>query len=138
MKRLIILIGTESKDIQTLIRFLEEEKFRVAIEMPHQEISPLSRKIQEGGCRAVIIDLDGVSFKPYYFRDLKRRHPQLNVIGLSERSFHPELADAISSHMYACLKKPVDTDEISYLLKGIFNNAEGAPLPDPSERSDET
>jgi DNA-binding NtrC family response regulator len=138
MKRLIILMGTESKETQTLIRFLEAERFQVEIETPQQDISPLSRLIKEEGCRAVIIDLDDLSFESHYFRDLKRQNPKLNVIGLSEKPFHPELAEAISNHIYACLKKPVDTDEISYLLKGVFNNTEESEMHDPSVRGNET
>ena len=138
MKRLIIFMGTETEDAHTLVRFLEVEGFQVEIEAPHQHISLFSRQVREVGCQTVIIDLDDLPFESRYFRDLKRQNPKLNVIGLSEKSFHPELAEAISIHMYACLKKPVDTDEISYLLKSVFDNTEGPERHDPTVRSDET
>ena len=124
MKRLIVLIGTEQRESQKLSRFFQAEKFRVTVEKSFKDPSLLSQRIQDSECRAVVIDLEGAHFQPHFFRDLKRLNPKLNIIGVSKKSFHPELEEAIGKHMYACLKKPIDTDEISYLLKGIFNSTE--------------
>jgi len=33
-----------------------------------------------------------------------------------------ELKEAISKHIFACLRKPVDSNELLYLLKTIFEN----------------
>ena len=38
---------------------------------------------------------------------------------LSFDKFHPELKDAICYHIYACLNKPIDPDELLYWLKCI-------------------
>ena len=69
-----------------------------------------------------MIDLDDLPVAKNFFRELKEIDPSLNIMGLSSRSFHPELEDAISKYIYACLRKPVDTDELLYLLKSIYKN----------------
>ena len=39
----------------------------------------------------------------------------------SKDRFHPELKDAICYHIYACLNKPVDPDEMVFWIKSIFD-----------------
>jgi DNA-binding NtrC family response regulator len=67
----------------------------------------------------MIIVLDTLPVDKLFFRDLKRLHPMMNIIGLSKQSFHPELEEAISQHIFACVNKPVDPEEIIFLLKSI-------------------
>ncbi len=78
-------------------------------------------------CRTLILNLDNVSVTNKAIRELKRKKPWLNIIALSERQFHPELEEAIREHISVCLAKPVDSDELLYWLKSIFENNE---IPD--------
>jgi hypothetical protein len=41
---------------------------------------------------------------------------------MSSDRFHPELKDAICYHIYACLTKPLDYDELLYWLRCIEDN----------------
>ena len=52
-------------------------------------------------------------------RDLKKKH-YITIIAVSERKLHPELAESMGSHIFASLVKPVDPDDLEYLLKGVF------------------
>jgi len=122
MERQIILIGADKKEIQKLRRLLEGQKFQVTAEKPDMNISHLSQRIQNSACRAFLIDLDSMPLEASFFRDIKRKNPSINIMGVSDRPFHPELEEAISSYMYACLKKPVDEDEFLYLIKSIYKN----------------
>jgi hypothetical protein len=38
----------------------------------------------------------------------------------SAKRFHPELQDAIQHHIYACLNKPVDPDELLFWVKSVY------------------
>ena len=73
-------------------------------------------------CRALILNLDNVVVTNKILRDIKRKNPQLNIIALSERQFHPELEEVIRNHISVCLTKPLDSDELIFWLKGIFEN----------------
>ncbi len=77
-------------------------------------------------CSALILNLDNVAVTNKILRELKRRKPLLNIIALSERQFHPELEEAIRYHISVCLGKPVDSDELIFWLKSIFENKDGA------------
>jgi DNA-binding NtrC family response regulator len=71
----------------------------------------------------VILDLDDPVVDNRVIRNAKRTRPAMQIIGISKRPFHPELKEAISKHIYACLCEPVDPEELVYLVKSIFCNA---------------
>lgn len=72
--------------------------------------------------RALVLNLDNVPVTNKVVRELKRKKPQLNIIALSGLQFHPELEEAIREHISVCLATPVDSDELLYWLKSIFEN----------------
>jgi DNA-binding NtrC family response regulator len=79
----------------------------------------------------VILDLDTLAPDNRFFRELKRNTPGLNVLALSSRSYHPGLEEAMGSHIYACLAKPLDPEEFLYWMKSVAENlvalAEASP-----------
>jgi len=78
--------------------------------------------IAENDCRVLILNLDLVAATNKVFRKLKANRPLLNIIALSKRQIHPELEEAIREYISVCLAKPVDTDELVYWLRTIFEN----------------
>ena len=79
----------------------------------------LENHLSQKDCRIVILDLDSVPTDTFFFRQLKRSHPGLKIIVASRQSYHPELEEAMSHHIFAIISKPVDPDEIVFLLKNI-------------------
>ena len=71
---------------------------------------------------AVILDLDTVPVNNQFFRGLRKIHPQLHMLGVSKLSYHPGLEEVIGSHLFACLVKPLDIEELSFMLKSISEN----------------
>jgi DNA-binding NtrC family response regulator len=86
-------------------------------------ISEMSEYMGEKDCRALIVNLDSTPVNNTILRDLKKKKPMMNIIALSERQFHPELAEALRDHINVCLKKPVDQDELIFWMKSIFENS---------------
>jgi CheY-like chemotaxis protein len=84
----------------------------------------MDQYLGESDCRAIILNLDNVSVTNKILRDLKRKNPLINIIGLSERQFHPELEEALREYISVCLAKPVDPDELTYWLRTIYENNE--------------
>jgi DNA-binding NtrC family response regulator len=70
----------------------------------------------------VILDMDTVPADNRWFRELKRQAPDLHVLALSSRPYHPGLEEAMSSHIYGCLAKPLDPEEFRYWMKSIAEN----------------
>ena len=82
----------------------------------------LESEIGETGRQVIILDLDTLPVNNRLFRTLRSKNPGICIIGLSSRPYHPELEEAMSKHIYACLSKPVDHEELIYWLKSISEN----------------
>ena len=119
MKKEIAVVNSDKKQCQALCNVLGNRGYRA---IPINSLSGLEKYHKASRCRTVIIDLDNLPMDKHFFRDLKTINPSLCIMGLSARSFHPELEEAISHHIYACLKKPVEPEELIYLLKSIYEN----------------
>jgi DNA-binding NtrC family response regulator len=68
---------------------------------------------------AVFMDIDSVAVDNRVIRELAADYPATPFLCISRDRVHPELKDAIGNHVYACLTKPVDMDEITYWLRCI-------------------
>jgi DNA-binding NtrC family response regulator len=73
---------------------------------------------------ALIIDLDHSSPDNRRLKEFRQKNPTLCLIGLSSRSFHPELEEALSRYIDACFVKSAGYEDLLYWLKAVFS-----PLP---------
>jgi DNA-binding NtrC family response regulator len=70
----------------------------------------------------IVLDLDDAYITNQAIRDLKMKHPLVHLIAISSRPFHPELKESLRSYLYACASKPVDVEELMYLVTSIFRD----------------
>jgi DNA-binding NtrC family response regulator len=112
-----ILFMNAAPEENTGISFLLEE----ADFSTHSVASPaeLKKKMREASIMAVIIDLDSVTVDNRTIKDLALQVPNIPFLFVSKESFHPELKDSIRDYVYACLTKPIDSEELNYWLKSI-------------------
>ena len=82
-------------------------------------LKDLEPELKKDSKVAVILDLDTVPVNNQFLRGLRKTHPQLDILGISELSFHPGLEEVIGSHLLACLVKPLDAEELCFWLKSI-------------------
>ena len=82
-------------------------------------LEALKQRMAGNDILAVIIDIDSVPVDNRTIRDLTVQNPTIYFFCLSERRFHPELEDAIGTHIYACINKPIDPDELFYWIDSI-------------------
>ncbi len=66
-----------------------------------------------------IFDLNSLSVTNQLLEQYSKTMPGLYMIVISSRTFHPELRESMATCLTACLTKPVDLNELVYLLKGI-------------------
>ena len=117
MEKGIVVLDANKKQCQGICSFLDDLDYRAT---PMHSVENLSEFIQNGNFGLLILDLDTIEVDKTLFRKLKRTKPSLSILGLSSRSFHPELEEAMSSHIYACLSKPLDEEELLYWVKSLF------------------
>ena len=116
MEKGIVVLDANKKQCQGICSFLHELNYRAT---PMYSVKDMSEFIQGNHCGLLILDLDTIEVDKTLFRKLKRNKPSLSIVGLSSRSFHPELEEAMSSHIYACLSKPLDEEELIFWVKSL-------------------
>ena len=119
MQKCILVVNTDKKQCRELCELLEKERYCVSA---LHSIQNLESHLEEKKILAVIIDIDTVPIDNRTVRKLTLKFPGIYFFCLSEKPFHPELKDAICYHIYACLNKPVDEDELFYFLRSIDEN----------------
>ncbi len=119
MVKQILVLDKNQEQCRDLCELLGESHYPAA---PIHSIRNLQDHLEEKKCLAVIVDIDTVPINNRTIRDLTLRFPGVYFFCLSEQPFHPELKDAICYHIYACLNKPVDQDELFYFLRSIYEN----------------
>lgn len=119
MKKGIVILDADQKQCRDLCLDLEKNRYTAS---PVHSIENLVERLNETDYLAVIIDIDTIAIDNRTVRELTIKYPGVYFFCLSKDRFHPELKDAICYHIYACLKKPVDLDELFYWLRSIYKN----------------
>ena len=129
MQGMVVVVDANLDERQELCRLLEQSRYQTS---PMQSLAELLNHLRASACHAVILDLDSLPVDNRFIRNLCKENPDLCVIGISGRSFHPELEEAIRTHISACLSKPVNVEELTYWLKSICS---GEPSSRASPRT---
>jgi DNA-binding NtrC family response regulator len=119
MQKRILIINTDKKQCRELGELIEKEHYSVSA---LHSLQNLETRLEGNKFQAVIIDIDAVPIDNRTIRKLTLKFPEVYFFCLSVQPFHPELKDAICYHIYACLNKPVDEDELFYFLRSIYEN----------------
>ncbi|MBT8370562.1 MAG: hypothetical protein HKO68_13590 [Desulfobacterales bacterium] len=117
----VIVLDADTTQSQNLIVFLNDNAYTAT---PINSLTNMDQYMADTDCRAVVLNLDNISVTNKILRDLKQKKPSINIIAHSKRQFHPELEEALREYISVCLAEPVDTDELDYWLKSVFENNE--------------
>jgi len=115
----VVVVNADRQESLEIVALLTDLAYRPT---PLYKLGDLARHLRKNPARVVILDLDTMAADNQFFRTLKKEHPDLVVLSTSSRTYHPELEEALGSHVYACLGKPLDQDELSYWLRSIIDN----------------
>lgn len=115
-KKTILFMNTDLEESTSISFLLKEADFStLSVASPAE----LKKKMREASFTAVIIDLDSVAVDNRTIKDLALQFPTISFLFVSKERFHPELKDSIRDYVYACLTKPIDSEELNYWLKSI-------------------
>jgi len=119
MEKSILVIDANKKQCRELCEMLENGRFKAAALYSSDS---LQEKMEVTEFQAVFWDIDTVSVDNRTIRDLTIKFPDVYFFCLSSRPFHPELQDAICYHIFACINRPINPDELFYWLKSIHED----------------
>jgi len=120
MEKKILVLYADVTGCQELVKLLAGRQYNTT---SIHILSDLEGHLEKGGYLTVILDIDSVPVDNRVMRELTIKYPEVHFLCTSKDRFHPDLKDAICYHIYACLTKPVDPDEIFYLLRSIYEDA---------------
>lgn len=124
MKNKIIVLDANRDSRHELCSILNSKNYPFT--MTHA-LSSLEELFESGQYVAVIVDIDSVPVDNRTIRKLALKYSGVRFLCTSKDRFHPELKNAICYHIYACLNKPVDPDELLFWIKSIY---EEEKIPD--------
>lgn len=124
MKKKIIILDADQESSEEVSSILSTKSYPLA----HSCGLPLlDDELASGQYVAVVLDIDTIQIDNRKIRELAIKYPAVRFLCTSKDRFHPELRDAICYHIYACLNKPVDPDELLFWIKSIYEEDE---IPD--------
>ena len=124
MKKKIVVLDAGPKSSSELSNILNSKNYPYTVKTA---LSSLEEAFESDQYVAVILDIDSIPVDNRTIRDLAINYPGVCFLCTSKDRFHPELKDAICYHIYACLNKPVDPDELLFWIKSIY---EEEKIPD--------
>ena len=119
MQKAVLVLDANKKQCRELCELLDSGQFKATALYSTRN---LEKSIKDTGCQAIFWDIDTVSVDNRTVRELTIKFPGVYFFCLSRHPFHPELQDAICYHIYACINRPVDPDELFYWLRSINEN----------------
>ena len=125
MQKRILVVDAVRKQCRQVCTLLEKRGYPAT---PMHSILNLGRSLAGGEYRVVILDIDTVAVDNRMIRELTIKYPGVIFFALSAYRFHPELKDAICYHIFACINKPVDPDELFYWLRCIYEDESNASI----------
>jgi DNA-binding NtrC family response regulator len=124
MKKKIVVLDANQNSREELTNILNSKNYPLT---QAHALSSLEEFLASDLYVAVVLDIDSVPVDNRTIRELAIKYPGVRFLCTSKDRFHPELKDAICYHIYACMNKPIDSDELLYWLKSIYEEEE---IPD--------
>lgn len=116
VETLIVIVGKNNDGYQSLIQLLQGEGYKgITI----KSVKALEAYLSQKECMAVLIDIDSVLVENRKVRELTVQYPNSPFLCMSDKKYHPKLKETICYHVYACINKSIDPEEIFYLLRSI-------------------
>ena len=95
----------------------------------------MTERLHNGNFYAVIIDIDMASVDNRTICSIARSIARPSILCVSQKRLHPDLQNAIRDCAYACMTKPIDSQELFYWLRCIGDAEEEARDPPPKNTS---
>ena len=124
MGRKVILISKNTNELKQIYEVLSKNNYAYHC---IEKIDQIKIALDSIASNCIILDLDFINIDNRTIRELTVKYPSIYFLCMSKDRFHPELEDAICYHIYACLTKPLDYDELLYWLRCIDNELDSNP-----------
>jgi DNA-binding NtrC family response regulator len=112
----VAVVDADKRACRALCALLEQARIPAA---SFHTLTVLTERLSKEPVAVLIVDLDGLPVDNTFFRSLKKQYPDLHILCLSSRTYHPGLEEAMGEHICASLGKPLNPEELFYWLKAF-------------------
>ena len=112
----ILIVNSDANECREIADLLSESGYGYE---SVDSLEGLRSRLDSAGFMAVLLDVDSIQVENRTIRELVLKFPGVPFLCTSRDRFHPELKDAICYHIFACITKPVDPEELLYWLRCI-------------------
>ena len=114
MKKEILVFDADDRQPEIIAEILLDRSYSI---VAIASLTTVLHEVKQRRFPVVLWDVDTIPAEIRDLKEIQRINPNSIIIALSERKFHPELEEALRTHFFACLTKPLDPAELIYLLK---------------------
>lgn len=122
----ILIANSDSDEAMHLADMIRAAKCR---SRSCRSLTDLMALLSNTSFLAVILDIDNLDIDNRTIRSLTLAHPDTCFLCTSSERFHPELQEALRDHIFACITKPVDPEEMLYWIRCIRENHKDSTNP---------
>ena len=122
MLKKIVVLDADELQCRELCALIGQKNYPT---VPIHSVQQLEQSFAAQDCIGVFIDIDTVPLTNRDIRQFALKYPGTFILCISKEKFHPELREAICYHVYACMNRPIDLDELYYWLRTISEESEG-------------
>ncbi|EFK06374.1 conserved hypothetical protein [delta proteobacterium NaphS2] len=110
----VLVVSVDEWQLREIREILKCEFYNFVDFLSVEELETALGHHQKG---VILLDLDDLPVTDRVIRNLTRQHRQFSVLAISSLSYHPSLHESLSTHITACLRKPVDAEELVFWLE---------------------
>ncbi|WP_158269823.1 hypothetical protein [Desulfonatronum sp. SC1] len=114
----ILLVGKYDENRQTVLEAVKVVGQAFSFVPSLQDFE---RVLGHSGACIVLLDLQMNGVTNAMIRKIKSVRPDVIIIGISGKVFHPELEDALRTHLFAVISKLIDPEELIYCLRSALD-----------------
>jgi DNA-binding NtrC family response regulator len=119
MEITVVVVDADENQCHELCSVLKEGNYPTT---SLHSLLDLQAYIRKESRAVIIMDIDTIHIDNRTIKEIVLKNPGTYFLCLSRDRFHPHLKDAICYHIYACINKPVDFEELFYWLKSIYEH----------------
>jgi DNA-binding NtrC family response regulator len=119
MQRAVVVLDADEKNCRDLCSLIEKSDCRAYAQ---HSLPEMEAQLRNNECLVVMIDIDSVPIDNRTIREMTLKYPGAYFLCMSAERFHPDLKEALCYHLYACISKPIDPDEVHFWLRSIFTD----------------
>jgi DNA-binding NtrC family response regulator len=116
MKQEVAVLSASQPLVAEIGSILEHSDYSAFI---LSDLTELEIYMRQRSSSVLILDLDRLPVTNHLLRELKKKHP-VTLVAVSAEKVHPNLEESLRHHLFACLSKPLDPDDLLLVLEGAF------------------